>query len=416
MIIPVKTVLYISYDGMTDPLGQSQVLPYLCGLSAEGYSIQLISAEKADKYAELKDVIQEICDSHSIHWHPITYHNRPVILGTIYDLYRIRKIAHQLHKKENFSLVHCRSYMPSFTGTWLRKKHGVPYLFDMRGFWVNEKQDGNVWNLNNPLMNRVFNFMKKKETMFFKTADAVISLTHKAIPEIRKITGHSFTEQPIEVIPCCVDTSHFNYNTVSTEGIGKWEKALQLPDGAFVLCYLGSISTWYLPDEMLMFFKRFLIEQPNAVFLVITLENTDAFIAKAESLGIPRNKIIVTSSKRKELPALLSLCDASLFFIKPAYSKIASSPTKLGELMSMGIPVICNSGVGDTEELVIESGAGVVCRHFTEAEYDLATKEFIHLYRGFNKEKLREEAIRLFSIEKGIASYKKTYRFLMHQE
>ena len=42
-----KNVLYISYDGMTDPLGQSQVLPYLSGLSKEGYSFHLISFETA---------------------------------------------------------------------------------------------------------------------------------------------------------------------------------------------------------------------------------------------------------------------------------------------------------------------------------------------------------------------------------
>ena len=32
-------VLYISYDGMTDALGQSQVLPYLCGLAQRGVII-----------------------------------------------------------------------------------------------------------------------------------------------------------------------------------------------------------------------------------------------------------------------------------------------------------------------------------------------------------------------------------------
>ena len=411
-----KTILYISYDGMTDPLGQSQVLPYLCGLSSEGYNIHLISAEKPDKYTELRDVIQEICNRHKIKWHPVYYHNRPVIIGTLYDLFRIRKLAKKLHQQEHFSLIHCRSYMPSFTGAYFRLKYKVPYLFDMRGFWVNEKQDGNVWNLNNPVMKKVFDFMKGQEKKFFKTADAVISLTHKAIPEIRKITGSDFQNQPIEVIPCCVDTFHFDYTTVNTTSALKWKQDLAIPEDAFVLCYLGSISTWYLPEDMLVFFRDFLAQQPNAVFLIITLENTDSFIRKAEELGIDKNKIIVTASRRKELPALLSLCHASLFFIKPAYSKIASSPTKLGELMSMGIPVICNAGVGDTEELVIEAGAGVVCKTFTTEEYQTVIREFIALYPAFKKDKLREEAIRLFSIEKGIARYRKMYRKLMNQE
>ena len=35
--------LYISYDGMTDPLGRSQVLPYLEGLAKRGHEITLVS-------------------------------------------------------------------------------------------------------------------------------------------------------------------------------------------------------------------------------------------------------------------------------------------------------------------------------------------------------------------------------------
>ena len=38
--------LYLSYDGISDPLGQSQVLPYLKGLARLGHKIHLISFEK----------------------------------------------------------------------------------------------------------------------------------------------------------------------------------------------------------------------------------------------------------------------------------------------------------------------------------------------------------------------------------
>ena len=43
-------VLYISYDGMTDPLGQSQVLPYVFGLQKRGYEFHVLSFEKMDRY------------------------------------------------------------------------------------------------------------------------------------------------------------------------------------------------------------------------------------------------------------------------------------------------------------------------------------------------------------------------------
>lgn len=51
---PAKKILFISYDGMTDPLGQSQVIPYLQGLSKQGYEIFLLSCEKNKPFNKIK--------------------------------------------------------------------------------------------------------------------------------------------------------------------------------------------------------------------------------------------------------------------------------------------------------------------------------------------------------------------------
>ena len=53
-------VLFISYDGMTDPLGQSQVIPYLQGLSKAGYDIFLLSCEKKQVFDQNKAAIEKL--------------------------------------------------------------------------------------------------------------------------------------------------------------------------------------------------------------------------------------------------------------------------------------------------------------------------------------------------------------------
>lgn len=50
-------ILYLSYDGMTDPLGQSQVLPYLTMLRKKSYNISMISLEKLEVFTENPDTI-----------------------------------------------------------------------------------------------------------------------------------------------------------------------------------------------------------------------------------------------------------------------------------------------------------------------------------------------------------------------
>ena len=89
---------------MTDPLGQSQVIPYLSGLSKLGYSFSLISCEKKENYDANKSKIEKILLDNNIQWYPIQYTKKPPILSTLYDVFKIKKLAISLHKKNNFSI------------------------------------------------------------------------------------------------------------------------------------------------------------------------------------------------------------------------------------------------------------------------------------------------------------------------
>lgn len=401
---------------MTDPLGQSQVLPYICGLSRQGYSFHLISAEKADRFQKYRSDIEQICQEAGIVWHPVTYHNRPPILGTLFDLFRIHNKGRDILKTHAIRMVHCRSYMPSFIGISLKHRFNIPFLFDMRGFWVNEKEDGKVWNLNNPVFNLVFRYMKKKEIAFFNEADTVISLTHKAIPEIRNILTKDHQDTPIEVIPCCVDTDFFNAGLVSNETIQRHKNDLGIRQDEFVISYLGSISTWYLPEEMLKFFKILLTIKPNAKFLFITTEEPEFILKLADECEVPRERIVITAATRKEVREKLLLSHASVFFIKPAYSKMASSPTKLGELLSLGIPVICNAGIGDTDEIIRQAEAGIICHQFDDISYLETAKKLLEATTLNDKARLRNVAEDIFSLNKGVASYAKVYSKLLRND
>src|SRR5947209_9532839 len=90
--------LYLSYDGMCDPLGGSQVLPYVIGLSARGHKIDLISFEKAERTTEERETVARICAEAGIAWHPLPYHKRPPIVSAMYDVGRMQRLAEHLHR------------------------------------------------------------------------------------------------------------------------------------------------------------------------------------------------------------------------------------------------------------------------------------------------------------------------------
>jgi len=403
-------VLYISYDGMTDPLGESQVIPYLRELSKKGVKISILSAEKPEVFHKRQKYIKASLDKYNITWHPIMYTKSPPVLSTLKDIRKLKKAAKNIYIKEPFDIVHCRSYISAFAGVYLKKKFGVKFLFDMRGFYADERVDGNLWPQSNPVFKRVYKYFKKKEKEFFSAADHTISLTYAGRNIIHKMPG--LGNIPIDVIPCCADMEHFNFNSSSNSVINSLRKELAITEDDYVLSYLGSIGTWYMPNEMMTFFKTLLITKPEAKFLIITRDNPDIINNLIEQHNIPKEKIIIRPANREEVPNLLALSNVSIFFIKPVFSKKASSPTKLAELLGMGIPVVCNSNVGDIDKFVPENNLGIMIDSISIDSYIQACKEIENLEK-INKNHLRNVACELFSLNGGSETYYKVYKTLI---
>ena len=127
-------VLYVTYDGITDHIGQSQVAPYLIGLVAKGHSITLLSAEKVER-TDIIEKYSKIFAEAGVEWHYVTYHKSPPVLSSVYDILQMRKRAGELIKKNSIEVMHCRSYMASLIGLHFKRKLGVKFIFDMRDFW-----------------------------------------------------------------------------------------------------------------------------------------------------------------------------------------------------------------------------------------------------------------------------------------
>ncbi|MBP6432782.1 MAG: glycosyltransferase [Ferruginibacter sp.] len=409
----VKQVLFISYDGMTDPLGQSQVIPYLASLTQYGYHFTILSCDKPDKYEKLNNYVKSLIAPYNIDWVSILYHKNPPILSSVYDYQKLKQTAIKLHKQKNFTIVHTRVGLPQLVALHLKKKYGVKFMNDIRGFWADERVDGNMWNLKNPLYKTVYNFFKKKEDECVTIADYNTCLTHKAKKEI--LSWEHIPKQPVkvEVVPCSVDMELFNPEKLDSALVEKFRKELNISSTDSVISYLGSIGGWYLTKEMMKFCKLYLTKIPNAKFLFISNNNHQDIINAAAEFAIPADRIVVKMGIRHEVPALLSLSNYSLFFIKPCYSKMSSSPTKHGEIMAMGIPVITNSGVGDVKEIVEGYNAGYVIDTFTDDTMQNVVNSIASNTILFNANAIRNGAKEYYNLETTVATYKKVYEAML---
>ncbi|MCD2425195.1 glycosyltransferase [Niabella pedocola] len=405
-------ILYVSHDGMTDPLGQSQVLPYIFGIAKKiKCSFYLISCEKPDRFKQQKERIETICRENGVEWFPVPYHKRPPIIATLWDLRSMRQLAVKLQKKVGFSAVHCRAHMGGTIGLYLNKKFGIPIINDIRGFWADEKVDAGAWNRSNPVYNRVYKYFKKVERDLIVKASQQICLTYKAQKEIetwpfaKELTN-------ITVIPCCVDTNLFAQNNITESEKTAFRKELNIGANDTILTYLGSIGSWYMLEEMLDFFYCFQKRFPNSKFLFLTFDQHKGILDAAGKRGIAIESIILRGAQRREVPVFLSISHASVFFIRPCYSKLSSSPTKQGEIMAMGIPVICNEGVGDTDMIVRKYHSGILINEFSEKAYSEGIEELL-VFKN-SPEDIRKGALNYFSLEDGINKYVGLYKKVLN--
>ena len=392
----MKSVLYIAYDGMLEPLGQSQVLAYLEKLATDR-RIHLISFEKPEDWANhpARARVQARMAAAGIHWHPRRYHNRPTAIATSWDIGIGILSGLWLLLRHRLRIVHARSYVAAVMALALKRLTGARFVFDMRGFWADERIDGGLW----PREGRMYRVAKWFERRFLLRADHVISLTHAAVREMERFDYLHDKLPPMTVIPTCADLDRFVPATAPGDG--------------FVLGYVGSAGTWYLFDAAVACFAQLLNLQPNARWLIINRNEHDYIRERLAAGDIPMASVELRAAEHAEVPVQMARMHAGVFFIKPVFSKQASAPTKLGEFLGCGIPCLGNAGVGDMAGILEGDNVGVALTGFDGLSMQQGLERLIALTREPDIQARCVAAARQhFSLEQGVARYRAVYRSL----
>lgn len=390
--------LYISYDGMLEPLGQSQVLAYQERLAATT-TVHLLSFEKPEDWADevARLIVRQRMDAAGIQWHPRRYHKRPSALATAYDILVGIITGLWVILRYRIRIVHARSYVPAVMALVLKHLTGVKFVFDMRGFWADERVDGGLW----PRGGRMFRVAKWFEQRFLLAADHVISLTNAAVCEMAKFPYLQERMPTVTVIPTCADLARFKLMPLQGENAG------------FVLGYVGSAGTWYLFDEVAACFAQLLQLRPDARFLIVNRGEHAYIRERLAAAGVPAVAVELTTATHAEIPRLIGRMDAGIFFIRPVFSKQASAPTKLAELLGCGVPCLGNSGVGDMADVLEGERIGVALRAFDGDSLVAGLAQLLTLAADpSTAARCVAAAQKHFSLDEGVRRYASVYRQL----
>jgi glycosyltransferase involved in cell wall biosynthesis len=292
------------------------------------------------------------------------------------------------------TIVHARSYVSAVIALLLKKLTGVRFIFDMRGFWADERVDGGIW----PGDGRMYRVAKWFEKQFLRNADHVISLTRAAAREMLAFDFLRERRPELTVIPTCADLSTFSVRGSRRRGPG------------FVLGYVGSAGTWYLFDEVVACFQQLLQMRAGSRFLIVN-RGQHAFIReRLTHAGVPEDSFDLVTAKHAEVPAHMARMDAGIFFYKPTFSRLATAPTKLGEFLGCGVPCLSNVGVGDMAAILEGDRVGVALDAFDQRSIRHGLQRMLDLC-GDESTRARcvEAAQKYFSLNEGVRLYGSVY-------
>jgi glycosyltransferase involved in cell wall biosynthesis len=329
-------VLFVSYNGLLEPLGASQVLPYVRGLARRGYRMSILSFERPSSPEALAALAASL-SADGIAWRRLRYHKRPAVLSTLADVAR-GVVEIRRARRAGVRAVHARSHVPALMAHVAGRRGRLPFLFDHRGLLAEEYADGGVWRRGDWR----FRSAERWERRFLAEAAQVVVLSERYAAELAD-PGR------VTVIPCAVDLERFR------------------PDGGAAehdLVHAGSWSGLYLAEDTLRFFAAWRRRRPEATLLVL--------VPAGQPLpaGVPG--VTARHARPDEVPALLPRARAGLSLRRAGRAQIAAAPVKVSEYLATGLPVVSSAGVGDLDTLLPARRAGVVLADATAPAFERA--------------------------------------------
>jgi len=394
--------LYLTRNGLLEPLGQSQVFGYLRGLSQD-HAITLITYEKSEDQADTARMAlaREACAAHNIRWLPQEFRPRPKIVAPALSMMRMTWLVWREVRGGRAGLIHARSYIPAAVALSVHRLTGVPFIFDMRALWPEELITSGRLKRGSVLHRAIV----AVERACLRDAAAVVSLTHAAVAHLKREYPAELDGQRIAVIPTCADLDRFT--PAPTKRIGSTVHG----------CIGTILSGWFRTDWLAAWLTAVAVDDSDARFDIVTRDDADDVRAALDPKGALGNRLRIGPRPSEEMPDAVRGHDLSVMFFTDGLSKLGSAPTRLAEVLGCGLPVVANDGVGDVAGIVRQNKVGVIVDGPDPVQMRAALDELKVLMQDPDlPARCRATAQAVFSLEVGTEGYRNIYASILQSE
>ncbi len=358
---------YLSIDSIQEGVGASQIVPLICGLSRNGIKTSLVSFEKKEPDLQFRKALRDA----GVTWSFLDFGK----YGAIAGLDRIRRLQKNIPQS---LVLHGRSDMATFAS--ITSREIAPTLWDVRSLWADQRSIIN----NSGIIDPIRSIARLLEKKCASGSVGLSTLTSAVVPVLERRNGQ--LPEIREVIPTCVDLNLFAKKN--------------MPTGELKCLLSGTFNGFYdLKRTREVIFEI----RKRTKMQVIWARPMES---QVQQLNVGEDLII--SATYVNMPKIIADSHFGIAICKEdiGESLSASSPTKIGEFLSVGRPVIVSAGLGDLDNLLARYNAGVVlsrnnlniwdnlidlitdsetvsnCRRLAEDEYNMevAIQKYMKLY------------------------------------
>ena len=360
---------YITIDSLSEGVGSSQITPLITLLANAGLKISLISYEKSNPGSEVTNHFKSI----GVEWNVRDFGQNGLVGG----IARLNNLRQEVPKTK---LIHARSDIPAVSAIASQQ---APVLWDVRSLWADQKimiQKSHFGTISYPLYRGLESIAATKSLGMSTLTSAVVPILeqrHKVLPHLRT------------VVTTAVDLNRFQLSSV-------------LPPKVRAL-FSGTFNDYYDLDLSRLFMQEFQKQVPAEIHWARPSES------QRSEIGVGESRVLVgTQIGMAEMIPNYSF-GVSICKLDAGPSLTAAMPTKIGEFLACGRPVVVNKGLGDMDQFLKEYDAGVILDGTPRNLVESASKLSSLLLDPETPMRCRALAEKYFNMEEGSIKYLDLY-------
>ncbi|MCP4437720.1 MAG: glycosyltransferase family 4 protein [Aureispira sp.] len=398
-----KTIFIFAYYSYKDPVFQSAVLPYFENFpNKDQFRFILLNFEQ-DQYrtstAERTTIRQHLAQ-HNIIWYNTKWHSgRFKLIKKAFDFSWGLLLSLFLVIRYRAKAIYTEAFPGAIIGHILAKvtfrKHMV-HTFEPHADYMVEAGEWSDTGWETKLLRSFERKVAKRCSHIFTATDGMI--------ERIKEWG---TNAQMHRVPSCVDLKTFEHQSQLGASLKKEHK---IPESACVLVYLGKFGGYYWEEELFQLFAACeRLDNQEFYYCIFTPEDHAGPIQYFEQYGIPKNKYLIKTLQKADVPAHLSMANIGISAVRPFPSKRFCSPIKNGEYWACGLPILTVKEVADDFIFAERHQLGIVMPDLTESSIFNAAKDIVNWYQQQNAVEVSQRCVDFVNKDRNVETYRKLY-------